>query len=275
MSAVKRIATLSTAALLALLFACSQPLSTEPENAADARVTAAFSLAKAGSLETGISRLVISVSGTGMKTMTLDTALSAAAEGRFQTTLRVSPGKNRLFQVSAWQDSLLVLTGKDSLDLKAGQKATLNLTLQFQVPALTLSPIDTVLAANSTFTVYVKAHHVDSLCTIGTKLKFDPARLQVVELGREDDFLKQNGGAVTQLQFSKDNTTGDVILQLGIFPAGKSVSGAGKIARILFRAVAASTAEIDLNLKGTDLGLYDKHANPMQAVALGSRIVIQ
>ncbi|HOT96116.1 MAG TPA: cohesin domain-containing protein [bacterium] len=275
MVALKKIYRLYAAGLLALLAACSQPLSTEPENADDARVTATFSLSKAAVLKTGISRLVITVSGTGMKTMTLDTTVSAAAEGRFQTTLKVTPGKNRLFQVSAFQDTLLVLTGKDSLDLKAGQKTALRLTLQFQVPALTLTPIDTTLAVNSTLTVYVKAHHVDSLCTIGTKLKFDPAKLQVVELGREDDFLKKNGGAVTQLQFSKDNTAGEVILQLGIFPAGKSVSGEGKIARILFKATATSTADIDLNLKGTDLGLYDKRANPMQAVALGSHIVIQ
>jgi len=147
--------------------------------------------------------------------------------------------------------------------------------LEFQVPALTLTPIDTTLAKNSTFTVFVRAHHVDSLCTIGTKLLFDPARLQVVELGREDDFLKKNGGAVTQLQFSRDNVAGEVKLLLGVFPAGKSVSGEGKIARIVFQAVGSSVAEIDLSLSGMDLGLYDQHAVLMPAVALGSRITIQ
>ncbi|HNW58333.1 MAG TPA: cohesin domain-containing protein [bacterium] len=273
MFAAQRILSLSATALLALLAACAQPLSPEPEPAAEARVTAAFSLSKAALLETGISRLVLSVSGSGMKTMSIDTAITA--EGRFKTTLKVAPGKNRVFRVSAYQDTALVLAGSDSLDLKAGQKTTLNLTLKFQVPALSLTPIDTTLAANSTFTVYVKAHHVDSLCTIGTRLKFDPAQLQVVELGREDDFLKKNGGAVTQLQFSRDNSAGEVNLQLGIFPAGKSVSGEGRIARVVFKAMTASTAEIDLLLHGTDLGLYDKNAQSLEAVALGSRIVIQ
>jgi hypothetical protein len=259
--------------LLLLAAACEKPLSTAPEITADARVTATVALTRAAVVETGISRLVISVTGAGMKAVTIDTVITA--EGLFKTELKVSPGKNRLFEVSAYQDSVLILAGKDSLDLKAGQKAAITMKLLFKIPALSLTPIDTTLAKNSLFTVYVAAHHVDSLCTIGTKLKFDPAKLQVIELGREDDFLKKNGGAVTQLQFSKDNVAGEVILQLGVFPAGKSVSGEGKIARIVFQAMTAAVAEIDLTLQGSDLGLYDKNANPIRAVALGSRITIQ
>ena len=264
---------LAVGLLLALTGACEKPLSTAPEPPGAAGATASFTLSKATLLETGISRLVITVTGAGMKAVTVDTAVTA--EGQFRTDLKVAPGKNRLFEVSAYQDTLLVLAGSDSLDLKENQKVTLRMKLEFQVPALTLTPIDTTLAKNSTFTVFVRAHHVDSLCTIGTKLLFDPARLQVVELGREDDFLKKNGGAVTQLQFSRDNVAGEVKLLLGVFPAGKSVSGEGKIARIVFQAVGSSVAEIDLSLSGMDLGLYDQHAVLMPAVALGSRITIQ
>ncbi|HNY92200.1 MAG: hypothetical protein BWY77_01587 [bacterium ADurb.Bin431] len=274
MFAAKRvIPLLAVGLLLALAGACEKPLSMAPDYSGVSEATATFALSKATLLETGISRLVISVTGEGMKAVTVDTAITA--EGQFRTDLKISPGKNRLFRVSAYQDTLLVLAGRDSLNLKEGQKVTLHMKLDFQVPALTLTPIDTTLARNSTFTVYVQAHHVDSLCTIGTKLLFDPARLQVVELGREDDFLKKNGGAVTQLQFSRDNTAGEVKLLLGVFPAGKSVSGEGKIARIVFQAVGSSTAEIDLSLNGVDLGLYDQHAVLMPAVALGSRITIQ
>ena len=274
MFAVKRaVPVLAVSLLLVLTGACEKPLSTTPEYTGTNGATATVALSKATLLETGISRLVISVTGEGMKAVSIDTAITA--EGQFRTDLKISPGKNRLFEVSAYQDTLLVLAGSEILDLKEGQKVTLHMKLHFQVPALTLTPIDTTLARNSTFTVYVQAHHVSSLCTIGTKLLFDPDRLQVVELGREDDFLKKNGGAVTQLQFSRDNTAGEVKLLLGVFPAGKSVSGEGKIARIVFQAVGSSATEIDLSLNGVDLGLYDQYAVLMPAVALGSRITIQ
>jgi hypothetical protein len=259
--------------MLALAGACDKPLSTEPEQNSDSRVTAIFSLSKAAVIETGINRMVIAVTGPSMTAITLDTVITA--EGQLKTDLKIPAGKKRIFTVTAFQDTLAVMTGKDSLDLKAGQKVTLNMKLGFLIPALSLTPVDTTLARNSTFTVFVQAHQVDSLCTIGTKLKFDPSKLQVVELGREDDFLKKNGGAVTQLQFSKDNVAGEVKLLLGVFPAAKSVSGEGKIARVVFQAMSVATAEIELSVSGGDLGLYDQHANLMRSAALGSHIIIQ
>jgi hypothetical protein len=140
-----------------------------------------------------------------------------------------------------------------------------------------LSPIDTTVAKNSIFTVYIRAHHVVNLCTIGTLLTFNKDSLQVVDLGREDDFLKKNGGAVTQLLFSKDNANGRVKLILGIFPAAKAVSGEGAIARVVFKALQGKSTALHLSLDSTsdpDLGLYDQLANPMSAIALGSLITI-
>ena len=277
-AARKAVLNIAVSLLLALIGACEKPLATAPVNEPETGAETIVSLSKAAVAETGVSRLVVGVTGVGMKPIQIDTLITA--EGPFRTVLNVPPGKNRIFQVSAYQDTLIVLAGKDSLDLTAGQKVTLNMKLKFQLPALTLTPLDTTLSKNSTFTLHLLAHHVDSLCTIGTMLKFDPAKLQVVELGREDDFLKKNGGAVAQLQFSKDNTAGEVVLRLSIMPAMKNVSGEGKIARIVFKAVDGPNAEIhnslhNQNPSDIEFGLLDQHGNPMRAIALGSHVTIQ
>lgn len=277
MLVIKSARIISLVALVVLLgTACEEPMLVEPSAASYARVTANFSLLKTAMTGSGIDSLAVQVTGAGMDTMTM--AIPVTAEGQIRLEMKVPSGSNRVFSVAAYREDTAVMAGRDSLDLKAGKDAVLNMKLGFLVPALSLTPIDTTVAVNSTFTLYVRAHHVDSLCTIGARLKFDPARLQAVDLGREDDFLKKNGGAVTQLQFSKDNTAGEVNLLLGIFPATKSVSGEGAIARIVFKAVTGPAAEVGLSIKqtdGSDLGLYDQHANLMPAIALGSRIIIQ
>ncbi len=254
--------------------ACEKPMSVAPAAEEQAEVTAAFSLPRM-STTAPLSKIVITVTGTDMDTLRNEVLVTEA--GLVRASLTVRAGKKRIFDVAAYQNNVAILAGRDSLDVVAGKKTELAMKLGFLVPALSLTPVDTSVTKTHTFTVYIVAHHVDSLCTIGTKLLFDPARLQVVDLGREDDFLMKNGGAVTQLSFSKDNTAGEVKLVLGIFPASKSVSGEGRVARVVFKAHEGPTADLNLLLHASgdgDLGMFDKHANSMTAYALGSHIRI-
>ncbi len=276
MHGLNRVFLLASVGILVLLVvACDKPLAVSPEDEERAEVHAAFSLPKLNA-SAALSKLVITVTGSGMDSLVKEVLVTDA--GPVRTSFSVTAGKNRRFDVTAYHDSVAILAGRDSLDLVSGKRADLAMKLGFLVPALSLTPVDTTVTKTNTFTTYIVAHHVDSLCTIGAKLRFDPAKLKVTELGREDDFLKKNGGAVTQLQFSKDNTAGEVKLVLGIFPAAKSVSGEGRIARVVFQALDGPAADLTLSLDAAedgDLGMYDKNANAMAAYALGSRIQIQ
>jgi len=258
------------------LFSCEKAPLNPAAAEGPADVLASFSLPKIAVTDAGLTRAVFVVLNAARDTLLSDTS-EVAQNGYIRAKLKVPAGQNRLFQVSVLQGSRAVLTGSDSLDLKGGAQVELKMTLNFLVPALTLSPIDTTVTKDSTFAVYIHAHHVENLCTIGTLLTFSKDSLQVVDLGREDDFLKQNGGAVTQLAFTKDNANGRVKLVLGIVPIAKSVSGEGTIARVVFKALQGPSTALHLSLDNTvdgTLGLYDQMLNLMPAVALGSQITI-
>lgn len=245
-----------------------------PEHSAD--VAIGWSLPKSADHCVSITRALLLVTAANMDTIREDIVITGP--GVITTKLRVPAGKERTFHATLYQDTLAVLHGQETIDLKSGQRIELKMTLQFLVPALALSPIDSTVNKNDVFTVYIHAHRVDSLCTIGSKVTFDPGKLQVVDIGRDDDFLKTNGGAIVQLQFTRNNDAGEVKLVLGIFPAGTAVSGSGRIAHIVFKAIDGPSADLILSLDHShdaDLGLYDKSAHLMSAVALGGKITIK
>ncbi|MBN2356154.1 hypothetical protein JXO59_08575 [candidate division KSB1 bacterium] len=254
---------------------CNQPTPNAPTPVNIAHVFADISLPKSIEQSATITRAVFLVTAADMDTIREEIQITGM--GHVTAELKVPAGNERLFSATLLQDTLAVLYGQDMLDLKSGQHLELKMTLQFLVPALSLSPIDTTAARDDLFTVYINAHRVDSLCTIGTQLLFDPTKVQVVDIGRDDDFLKTNGGAIAQLQFTKDNNAGRVKLVLGIFPAAKAVSGSGRIAHVVFKALEGPDADLILSLDNqadADLGLYDNMANLLYAVALGSKITI-
>jgi hypothetical protein len=118
---------------------------------------------------------------------------------------------------------------------------------------------------------------VTGMSTIGTQVTFDTSKVLVKDLGREDTFLKSQGGSVNTLKFSKDNIAGKVDMVLGVFPGSASVSGDGKIGRIVFEARQKGVVDLHLLLDNTadpDLGLYDKNANLLYAIGLGGRITV-
>ena len=189
--------------------------------------------------------------------------------------VKVPKNKELYFTVTAYMDTVPVLQGRSLF--KATGKSSLRITLDFLIPALILTPSDTTVTKGGNFTVYVQARHVVDMSTIGTLVKFDTSQVQVQDLGREDAFLKGNGGSVNSLKFSKDNDKGTVTMVLGVFPGSAAVSGDGKIGRIVFTAKSKGSADLQLlldNIVDPDLGLYDKNANLIFAIGLGGRVTI-
>ncbi|MCD6097896.1 hypothetical protein J7K18_03280 [bacterium] len=134
-------------------------------------------------------------------------------------------------------------------------------------PAVLISPSSYSAVVGEVFDIEIALRYVEDLVGVGVRLNFDSEKLEVVELGREDDFLTSNSGAVNQLTFTSDNDEGYVKLVLGILPASASVSdmsgNARGIGKITFRALSPGTAELLLsvdNASDSDLGLYNSSA---------------
>jgi hypothetical protein len=177
-------------------------------------------------------------------------------------------------------DTTEVLSGNTAYTAKSGADNEIEIALEFLVPALILSPAKATVNLNDSVTVYLSARKMTDLATFGARIHFDPAALQVIDLGREDEFLSKAGGVVMQAPggFTKDNVTGTVEIILSIFPSSKAVSGTGMVGRIVFRAVKEGSTELQLITdSSTDgkLGLYDKDAVLLESIALGSDITVQ
>ncbi|MDZ7347093.1 MAG: cohesin domain-containing protein, partial [candidate division KSB1 bacterium] len=253
---------------------------TMPTGSNDAALSASLQLSQKHYSAAALDSLVLRISYTDKKgnpvtkkyKLTLDSLRTAVK-------LQVPAEKQLEVSVTGYQDSTAVLYGSRTVfPINKGKSADVRILLDFLVPTIILSPPDTTLQAEQTVTLFLAARNVVDLATFGCLVRFDPTVLQVVELGREDAFLKGNHGNVTQLEFMPDNVRGTVRAVFGVFPASAAVSGSGKLARIVFRALKADTTNVQIqvdNRVNSDLGLFNKNAELMYSVGLGSRLFIK
>ncbi|MBN1997399.1 hypothetical protein JW935_07600 [candidate division KSB1 bacterium] len=259
---------------IALIAGCSQLVPTEPENTGPGAVTASIAFADGKLSALALTKIVLTVTGSGIDPITQNMNLTG---GGASAQVKVPKDKQVEFTATAYKDTVQVMQGSTSYKPTSNNQQV-KIDMHFLVPALILTPLEITVRKNDTVTIYINARHVSLLSTIGTQITFDPTRLQVTDLGREDDFLKSEGGSVNSLVFSKDNTAGTVDVVLGIVPGSTAaVSGDGKIARIVFQAVEAGTVNLSLlldNAVNSNLGVFDNNANLVYSIGLGGRIQI-
>ena len=263
------------AIFLTALFGCGRLVPIEPKAINETAVSASIKFPYKGLSPQSLTKIVVQVTHADIDTIRKELILSA---GGAKGQLEVPTGKLLTFTAIAYQGTTAVLSGSTQVKPEAGKTATVQILLNFLVPALILTPPDTSLSLGSEVAIYLEARHCTDLGTIGARLLFDNTKLQVVDLGREDAFLKSNSGSINQLKFSKDNTNGSVDVVLGVFPASAAVSGDGKIVKIVFKTVATGMANLAVSLDNaadSDLGLFDKNANLMDALALGGSVEIK
>ncbi|MDZ7316520.1 MAG: cohesin domain-containing protein [candidate division KSB1 bacterium] len=275
----ERVLLLLGAAVIFHLLSCAEA-PTMPTGSNDAALSASLQLSQKHYSAAALDSLVLRISYTDKKgnpvtkkyKLTLDSLRTAVK-------LQVPAEKQLEVSVTGYQDSTAVLYGSRTVfPINKGKSADVRILLDFLVPTIILSPPDTTLQAEQTVTLFLAARNVVDLATFGCLVRFDPTVLQVVELGREDAFLKGNHGNVTQLEFMPDNVRGTVRAVFGVFPASAAVSGSGKLARIVFRALKADTTNVQIqvdNRVNSDLGLFNKNAELMYSVGLGSRLFIK
>jgi hypothetical protein len=261
--------------ILLLLFGCATESPFSPQSVDQAAVATSIKMSQKGYSAASLDSLLLLVKGDGIKTIKKMLIIDGT---KAYTQVDVPTGKQLRMEVTGYQDSTAVLFGANDFTAKKGETAPVQIKLDFLVPTIILTPPDTSLKKGDRLSVYLAARNVVELATFGAQIQFDPTKLKVVELERQDEFLKSNAGSVMQLEFTKDNAAGTVDAVLGIFPASSGVSGSGNIGKIVFEALETDTTEIAIrvdNAVNSDLGLFDKNANLMYSVGLGSRLLIE
>ena len=268
------------AALLLFTSGCSKLAPTSSLEHANTAISASIQMPHRGLAVNDLTRIVLLIAQTGSDTIRKELTLSGSgATGKVD----VPVGKDLVFIARAFKDSVKVLEGSTKFKPEKDKKNSLSILLQFAVPAIILTPPDSSLQKDDTFTIYLEARKVTDIAVIGARVVFDTSFVQVADLGREDDFLTSKSGSVTQMAFTKDNEKGSVDIVLGVFPASAAVTSSdgsdSKVAKILFKARKAGETQIKLMMENSlnpDLGLFDKNGDLVSnSLALGSHITIQ
>ncbi len=266
---------LLTSLLIFFAVQCSKMPSTAPEVVETSAMSASIQMAEKNYAASSLDSLILQVSGPEITPIRRKLLVDGT---QAHDQLQVPAGKQVKVEVTGYQDTTAVLYGSKTLTAEKNKTAPVDIVLDFMVPTIILSPPDSVLQKGQQIEVFLAARNVMEMATFGTEVHFDPTKLRVVDLGREDGFLTANRGSVMQLEFTKDNDAGVVKAVLGVFPASSAVSGSGNVGRIVFEALATDTTDISLRIDNSvhsDLGLFDKAANLMYSVGLGSRLYIQ
>ncbi|MBD3373878.1 hypothetical protein GF406_02485 [candidate division KSB1 bacterium] len=262
------------AAMTTLFWACNSQSPFTPKAQEHVSVRASIPIHPSITATNSLTSMELVVTADNMDTVRATLTLtSIGAEGQ----VTVPSGPDRQFTVTGYMGTLPVLQGVSEMDLDAGQTASLTVTMNYLISTIILSPPNVTVKRDSVFTVNLGARNVQNLAIFGARVQFDPTLLTVTDLGRRDSLLTSGGGSITQLEFSKNNSTGIVDVVLGIFPASNAVSGSGPIAEITFKALATGETTLQLITDpsvDSDLGLYDRTANEITSLALGNLIQI-
>jgi hypothetical protein len=261
--------------LAVFIMNCTKDSPLSPQAIDHASIATSINVNQRGYAAASLDSLIMEVSGDGLQKIKKSLIIDGT---RAHAHVQVPTGVDLRMEVTGYQDSTAVLFGANNFKAEKGVTTPVAIKMDFMVPTIILSPPDSSLQRGDRIALHLAARNVVEMSTFGAQVHFDPTKLKVVELEREDDFLKSSAGSVMQIEFSADNNAGTVKAVLGIFPASSGVSGSGNIGKIIFEAIDSDTTDIAIrvdNQQNSDLGLFDKSANLMYSVGLGSRLFIQ
>ena len=262
-----------------LILTCTDYAPTEPKPGELSAISASMQMPHKGLLTAELTKIRLIVSGSGMDSIKKDLALTgSSASGQIE----VPVDKKLTLAALAFKDSVMVLQGSVAFTAKKGATNAVQIPMDFAVPAVILTPPDSSYSVSDTVSIHLEARHVTDLSVLGARVSFDTAFVEITDYTREDAFLSSNAGAVVPLKFSQDSAKGTLDVILGIFPSTGAVSSENaantKIANISFKAKKSGSTRIAISLDNqadSDLGLFDKNAELLYSLSLGSEVHIQ
>ena len=109
---------------------------------------------------------------------------------------------------------------------------------------------------------------VQEIAAVGVKITYNPAKIEITELNRDDSYFTSGGGTVQQMEFSVDNDNGVAKMVLAIFPSDSAVGDDSetfhRIASLQIRALSPGDASLSISIDNSadsDLGIFDRNAN--------------
>ena len=257
-------------------FGCGWFSPNEPTTADHTSVTTSVNFPGQSLSVMAVSRIDLVVFGAGVDTIKTQLTLNGT---RATGQVSVPVNKTLTFQVTVYDaNNVILLQGQTVTTVSKDQANSIAVTLQFQVPALILTPTQASIAVGDSIEVMLQARNVSNMTSLGARILFDQTRLQVVDLDIDPDFISGNDGELVLLPVDQDFTTGKVDIVMGVVPASSSVSGDGILGKVLFKTLVADTVDLDISLDSTtdsDLGMYNSTAQSVDALTLGNRLIIQ
>ncbi len=109
---------------------------------------------------------------------------------------------------------------------------------------------------------------IPEIAGVGIKLVYDPYKLEIVEITRDDSWLASEGGTVQQMELTTNNDQGYAKIVLAVFPTSMSVGDEEDvyhtIADIRVKALSAGSASLSISIDNgadSDLGIFKANGN--------------
>ncbi|HHS50380.1 MAG TPA: hypothetical protein ENN07_04615 [candidate division Zixibacteria bacterium] len=141
-------------------------------------------------------------------------------------------------------------------------------------------PTVAVLSSGSSMVVgevveaQVQMKGISEVAGFGLKLVYDPFKLEIVSMTRDDNWLTSNDGSVQQMALNTFNEDGYAKVVLAVFPTSASVGSTDDtykpILDLRVRAKSAGNATLSVSIDNTadsDLGIFNASADLVTGIA--------
>ncbi len=219
-------------------------------------------LQAASGLEQLVEEVVLRIFASDLDTMMFRLPV---IEGRVSRTVDVSPGRDRIFEMSAYDaDGRLLYLGADTVSIDNGLDQAIEIVLRPVILLMRMSPRYQEVEVGTSCEIGIYIFNVDSLFGAAFRLLYDETRIQVDGwtvggfLGTGDDIIFKGFLESGFLGISYTRARGD------IYSSG--VSGSGLLATVYLTPLVSGESEIELGVYSEDALIKAEDGTPVDRI---------
>ena len=256
---------IALAVLVLFIAGCSK--SSNPQYKMPVSFAAAFDNS---GLSSNISSVILTVSADDMGTLTKEVALE---NGRVNDTIDIPPGPDRLFQLDAYMDTVLIYTGSEIADVGLGEDITVIINMVPQVLMLKINPLyQDVLIPQSTenyFDIYI--YNAVDLFGASCRVYFESNIINpyAVTYGHgvngDDDFVNILDSDSLILFHIMDSNY--VAITVSRMRGDDGVTASGVLARVYFNALSVGYSSLEFDPATAEMTIQSGLSDTMVTVS--------
>ncbi len=142
------------------------------------------------------------------------------------------------------------------------------------VPTIAVISSGNAMLVGEVVEAQVKIKAVPEVAGLGFKLNYDPYKLEIVSLTRDDSWLASGGGTIQQMALNTFNEAGYAKVVLAIFPTTNAVGDEEdayhSVLSIRVRAKSAGNATLSISIDNStdsDLGVFKANGELWTGIA--------